>query len=264
MTVAEKYETLTGSGRGLKITDKKPGDFDTVEIRELLKAHSFLVFSGTPVTTDEVESFLSQFGSLTQNNRRKGTVLAIDGSKGDEGEVLLGQGFLPLHRDGALMGTNVEMVGIFCQELGDVTGGRTFVVDSASAQQDIPKEYLDLLREKGIEGKPVDSYYLKSADEWIGIKGFIEVDGKEYLNVGFPSPETEKPSWLIQIPGETEAKFREVFNTMTDVVMDTKHCYYHDWKEGDLVLFDNRKTLHGREAFTGGPRALANIQVLID
>lgn len=266
MTVAEKYKTLTGSGKGLRIDDKKITDFSTDEVRDLLKKYSFVVFSGKPATIEEVDAHLETFGPLTQNEHRKGdngTLLKIDGSKADEGEVLLGNGFLPLHRDGALMGNDIEMVGIYCQEYTNVVNGRTFVVDSAGAQEDIPKEYMDLLREKGIEGKSVDEYYAASQEKWLPVAGFIECEGKEYLNVGFPSPEGEDPSWLIQIPGETEEKFREVFNAMTDIVMDTKHCYYHDWKEGDLVLFDNRKTLHGREAFTGGPRALANIQVLV-
>jgi alpha-ketoglutarate-dependent taurine dioxygenase len=32
------------------------------------------------------------------------------------------------------------------------------------------------------------------------------------------------------------------------------------WNEGDLILLDNRRLLHGREAFRG-ERALANLQV---
>lgn len=260
--VAHQYTPILESGKGLKITDKKITDFSADEIQALIDEHRFLVFTENPITAEEVEDFLQQFGPLTQNNRRKGAVLAIDGSKNDEGEVLLGQGFLPLHRDGALMGTNVQMVGIFCQEYKNVQNGRTFVTDSEAIQKVIPSEYMDLLREKGIEGKPVDSYYLKSADSWHPIKGFIDVDGEEFLNIGFPSPEGEKPSWLLQIPGETEEKCKKIFDTLSDIAMDEKYCYYHEWQEGELILFDNRRTLHGREAFTGGPRALANIQVL--
>jgi (5R)-carbapenem-3-carboxylate synthase len=201
-------------------------------------------------------------GPLTKNDRRNDAVLAIDGSKANQGEVLLGQGFLPLHRDGALMGTDVKMVGIFCQAYKNVKNGRTFVADSEAIQNAIPDEYLQLLRDKGIEGKPVDSYYLKSADQWHPIKGFIDVDGKEFLNIGFPSPEGEKPSWLLQIPGESEEKCREVFAELSRIAMDEKYCYYHDWQEGEVILFDNRRTLHGREAFSAEARALANIQVL--
>jgi alpha-ketoglutarate-dependent taurine dioxygenase len=43
--------------------------------------------------------------------------------------------------------------------------------------------------------------------------------------------------------------------------MDERYCYYHSWSEGDLLLLDNKRTLHGREAFKG-QRSLANIQVI--
>ena len=50
------------------------------------------------------------------------------------------------------------------------------------------------------------------------------------------------------------------FETMRSVLMSEKYCYYHEWEEGDLLLLDNQRTLHGREAFRG-ERALANLQV---
>lgn len=264
MTANAEYQVLTESGRGLKISNKSFKEFSKEELEELLDKYYWLVFTNNPITIDDVEDTLTQIGPLTENDRRKGAVLNIDTSKVDEGEVLLGQGFLPLHRDGSLMGTNVKYVGIFCVEHKNVTeGGRTFITDAESALKEVPQSYLDLLDEKGIEGKPVDNYYLKSGDEWHPIAGFIEVEGKKFLNVGFPSPEGEKKSWDMRIPGETDEKFKEVFDSLEGAVMDEKYCYHHTWTEGDLMLLDNRKTLHGREAFKG-QRALANIQVLGD
>ena len=262
MTAQAQYQPMTASGKGLKIVGKNISDFTPQEISDLIDQYYWLVFTGKPASLNEVENTLKQFGPLTQNDRRKGVVLNIDTSKKDEGEVLLGDGFLPLHRDGALMGTNVKYVGIFCVDYKNVSeGGRTFITDAESAIEEVPQEYLDLLDEKGTEGKPVDSYYLKSSDQWHPIPGFIDIEGKKYLNVGFPSPEGEKKSWDMRIPGESEETFKKVSDVLERAVMDEKYCYYHEWTEGDLVLFDNRKTLHGREAFKG-QRALANIQVL--
>ncbi len=259
------YQPLTESGRGALINDRKMTDFSKQEIDDLLAQYYYLVFTNNPVQVEEAEDFMCQFGKLTQNDRRKGAVLNIDASKRDDGEVLLGEGFLPLHRDGSLMGLNVLRVAIVCQDYKNVVeGGRTFVADAESALKEVPQEYLDILREKGIEGKPVDSYYTASSDQWHPIQGFIEVDGKEFLNIGFPSPKGEKPSWLLRIPGEPQEKCDEIFEVLEKVVMDEKYCYYHDWQEGDVILFDNQRTLHGREAFKldNGKRALANIQVI--
>lgn len=252
---------ITESGKGVRIIGRTLSELPQDEIKALLDKFYFIVFTGKPNDVDDVENTLRTFGPLTENDRRKGAVLNIDKSKVEEGEVLLGDGFLPLHRDGGLMGTDVRMVGIFCMVHRNVTGGRTFVADSQSALNDVPQQYLDILRDKGIEGKPVDAYYLKEADTWHSAPAFFDVDGEEFLNVGFPSPKGEKKSWEIRIPGESDETFDAVFGALEKAVMDEKYCYYHEWEEGDLILFDNRRTLHGRESFKG-ERALANIQVL--
>lgn len=261
MTSSNTYEPLTASGRGAKILDRRFVDFSVEEIRALIDRHQWLAFAGAPVTGEEVLGHLGRFGKLVQNERRKDGVLALDGSKKEE--VLLGEGFMPLHRDGALMGTNVALVGIHCLQYKDVTGGgRTFISDIESALKEVPQEYLDLIREKGIEAKPVDSYYTKPSDVWHWIPGFIEVGGKSFLNVGFPYRAGEKASWLVRMPGVEQERFETIFETLRSTLMSEKYCYYHSWKEGQLLLLDNQRTLHGREAFQG-QRALANIQVVV-
>jgi len=260
----QALQTLTPSGKGIKISDRKASDFSVSEINHLLAHYHWVAFTGHPMTEEESIGLVSQFGTLTNNERRTQGVLKIDGSKEKEGEVLLGKGFLPLHRDGALMGTNVLMVGICCLEYNDVTfGGRTFITDLETATTAIPSAYLDTIREHGVEGKPVDQYYLKAASSWHPLPGFITVEGKDYLNIGLPYPENEKPSWLVRIPHIDQAQSDDILFGIAEVLMDEKYCYYHEWEVGDLLLFDNRKTLHGREAFSG-QRSLANIQALVD
>jgi (5R)-carbapenem-3-carboxylate synthase len=263
--MASTYPPLTPSGKGATITDRRITEFAPDEIRALLAQHQWLVFKRDPVrpvAIDDLITYLGQFGKLTDNDRRKDHVLKIDASKTDEGEVLLGQGFLPLHRDGALMGNKIEIVGIFCVQYQDVTGGgRTFITDIENGCKDVPAEILETIRAKGIEGRPVDRYYTAAADAWHWIPGFAETEGQSYLNVGFPYRPGEKPSWMLRIPGVDDDRCAEMFETMRTILMSDQYCYYHQWAEGDLLLLDNRKTLHGREAFQGR-RALANLQVL--
>ncbi len=254
--------TLTASGMGARITDRRITDFSATEIRELVARYRWLAFTGNPVSVDEMIDYLPRFGPLTENDRRQGPVLKIDASKKDEGEVLLGQGFLPLHRDGVLMGYDIELVAICCAEHQDVRGGRTFITDIENGCKEVPAEILELLHERGIEGRPVDRYYTKPSDTWHWIPGFTELDGQRWLSLGFPYRPDEKPSWLLRIPGVDDARTQEIFELMRAVLMSETYCYYHDWQEGDVLLLDNRRTLHGREAFTGGPRRLANLQVL--
>jgi (5R)-carbapenem-3-carboxylate synthase len=259
MTTKDHYEPLTASGKGARITDRSMLEVPVDEMRALIARYQWLAFEKHPLTSTEVRDYLGAFGRLIQNDRRQEGVLKIDGSKKDE--VLLGEGFLPLHRDGALMGTNVALVGIHCVEYKNVTGGgRTFISDIENALKVVPPEYLDLIRERGIEGKPVDHYYTKPSDTWHAIPGFIDVEGVSSLNVGFPYRPGEKASWLVRIPGVEDERTQEIFETLRQALMDEKYCYYHRWSEGEVLLLDNLRTLHGREAFQG-QRFLANIQV---
>lgn len=255
------YPPHTPSGRGATIADRSFLDFSVSELTELLDVYRWLVFTGHPLSVLDVSEHLGKFGRLVRNDRRKDGVLELDGSRKEE--VLLGEGFLPLHRDGPLMGNDIALVGICCVQHQHVTGGRTFISDIAGAMHDVPDRVLDVIREHGIEAKPVDKYYTKPSDTWHPIPGFIHVGGMSYLNVVFPYAAGDKPSWLIRIPGVSEQRFQAIIETLRAAIMSERYCYHHVWSEGELLLFDNRRTLHGREAFHGR-RALVNLQVLVE
>jgi alpha-ketoglutarate-dependent taurine dioxygenase len=262
MLSSKPYQPHTQSGRGATIADRSFLDFSVEELRSLIDTYQWLVFKHHSLSGSDVAGHLGKFGCLVQNDRRQNGILKLDGSKKEE--VLLGEGFMPLHRDGAFMGNDIAFVGICCVEYQNVTGGgRTFISDIASAVKEVPGAMLDVIREKGIEGKPVDNYYTKSSDAWLPIPGFIDVGGVSYLNVIFPYGPGEKPSWLIRIPGVEEELFQTIIETLSAALISEKYCYYHQWSEGELLLLDNRRTLHGREAFQG-QRSLVNIQVNAD
>jgi alpha-ketoglutarate-dependent taurine dioxygenase len=262
MLSSKLYQPHTASGRGATIADRSFLDFSAEELRSLIDTYQWPVFKNHSLSGSDVAGHLGEFGPLVQNDRRQNGILKLDGSKKEE--VLLGEGFMPFHRDGAFMGNDIAFVGICCVEYQNVTGGgRTFISDIASAIKEVPMAMLDVIREKGIEGKPVDSYYTKPSDTWLPIPGFIDVGGASYLNVIFPYGPDEKPSWLIRIPGVEEELFQTIIETLSTALISEKYCYHHQWSEGELLLLDNRRTLHGREAFRG-QRSLVNIQVLAD
>ena len=174
MLSSRPYEPHTPSGRGATIADRSFLDFSDHELRTLIDTFQWLVFKHHPLSGSDVAEHLGNFGRLVENDRRQNGILSLDGSKKEE--VLLGEGYMPLHRDGAFMGNDIALVGIYCVEYQNVTGGgRTFISDIASAVKEVPATMLDFIRAKGIQGKPVDSYYTKPSDTWLPIPGFVDV-----------------------------------------------------------------------------------------
>ena len=70
----------------------------------------------------------------------------------------------------------------------------------------------------------------------------------------------ETPSYKIRIKGLSPETSYEYYNTMESLFHDEALIYYHNWEQGDLLLMDNVKTMHGREAFDG-KRSIAQFQI---
>ncbi|MFO1059867.1 MAG: TauD/TfdA family dioxygenase [Dongiaceae bacterium] len=60
-------------------------------------------------------------------------------------------------------------------------------------------------------------------------------------------------AWIVGLPlAESEALLDELWAIATR----PEHCYAHHWRVGDLLLWDNRATMHRRDAFDPASRRL--------
>ncbi len=255
-------QPLTPSGIGIAVEDATPDFLSRENIENILAQHHFIVLKGLHWDAMQLQEFLGQFGDLVRNqSREKETMLALDGTK-VASEVIRGNGRLPLHRDGLLMNAVVKYVGILCIDIDEhIQDGRTYISDSGSAWQQFPDEIKEALIQHGIEGMPHDvTYYLKNEAKWYPFPGTIIHEGKTYMNGSLHYHKGERASYSIRIPNIEEALSYEYYNTLEKILEDKQYTYYHDWQKGDLILFDNRTVLHGREAFEGH-RSLVQMQV---
>ena len=251
----------SGAGR-LLLPDGRATDELAAEAAQLVRDHLFVVIPGLTNELDEALSFLRKFGPLNEIEVRDKGVLTLDAR---DDEVLRSKDALPLHKDGLLTNVDARLVGIYCVDFQNVEGGRTYISDWTQAISGIPDAYLTILRENGFEGMAVDDtgYYQKESAKWHHFPAFIvNGDGEVCLHIGLPHKDGETEGWRVRIPGVPEELSDKILRTMIDVFEEKDHTYFHAWSEGDMLLFDNYKVLHGREAYRGGPRLLANIQVL--
>ena len=254
-------DTLLQTGFGKRIDLNFQSSASNLDYRKLLKDYRFLVLKKAAQNLDGAVEIMSSIGQLVNHEKRKDGVLELDGSK-EEKEVLRGKEFMPLHKDGLLMGLEVNVVGIFCLELENVSGGRTYISDMKSAISKLSKDHIEVLSKYGIEGQAVDTdYYLKEGGIWHKMPAIKELEDGLVLSMGFPYPENSMASWNVRIAEvETEVS-DEILEGVESVLMRDPFIYYHEWDEGDMLLMDNQRVLHGRESFTGH-RTLSNLQII--
>jgi alpha-ketoglutarate-dependent taurine dioxygenase len=257
-------KTLTASGAGV-IADIRGLNEEarTKYLLDLISKHRFVVIKHFSDSLDDALALMGSFGPLNDAPTRDKGVLKLDTSQ--ENEVLRSHEALPLHKDGLLTAYDVAMVGIFCMEFKNVNGGRTYIADTSTAVNALPAAHLNLLKTVGFEGLPVDDtgYYARDTAKWHPFKAFVPGDnGEDTLHIGMPHLPGEKEGWKVRIPSVGQEESDEIFYNMIRIFSNPPYVYFHDWEEGDIVIFDNYKVLHGREAFSGGPRELANIQVV--
>jgi taurine dioxygenase len=65
------------------------------------------------------------------------------------------------------------------------------------------------------------------------------------------------PNHTIAIEGLPEAEGRELFDALLDHALRDEFIYTHHWRNGDVVMWDNARLLHRRDAFDGSLARLA-------
>ena len=57
------------------------------------------------------------------------------------------------------------------------------------------------------------------------------------------------PHLTRHIVGVSESESRELLEVLFDHMSQERYVWTHDWEVGDLVIWDNRCTMHRREGF---------------
>jgi alpha-ketoglutarate-dependent taurine dioxygenase len=260
-------QALTRSGAGVLVeaSDASEPAFSE-HLRGLLDDHRFVVVRGALPTVASAIELLSRFGPINEASTRQDGQLIVEST--DDDEVFRSNSPLPLHKDGLLTGFDVTVVGIYCMEFRQITNGRTYVSDANVALKELSAEDITLLRENGVEGTAVDNtgYYRSEFTEtWHHFPSFKALPGRApSLNLGLPHGPGEPESWRIRVAGVSKEVSNKILTALRAALLDEAYVYFHEWTEGDLLLMDNYAVLHGREAFQGTQRRLANLQVLKD
>ena len=234
-------------------------------LRALWLQHKVAVFRDQRLTDDALVAFTGRFGphfvhlrSQFHSPERPEIMLVSNLKEGDQALGALGDGELGWHSDQAYTRRPAFGTLMYAIEVPSV-GGATEFCDLAAALDGLP----DDLRAR-IEGRrAVFSIAATVTTQGLPLP---ESQRRQAPDVSHPlvrrHPCLDRPSLYLSpdhavgIEGMEEHEAAALLDALRDFAARPEHCYRHEWRVGDVVLWDNCATMHRRDDFPSSERRL--------
>jgi taurine dioxygenase len=241
------------------------------EIRRLWLEHIVLVFRGQEITQDQQLRFGARFGDLGARKRAgskfaKTTVgtqqtephtLLVSNIKEDGNPIgAFGEGDMWFHIDSGYTERPYKFTILFGVELPS-TGGDTLFSNGYKAYETLPDELKELLA-----GKKALHIHQYKRSEKVDISDDISDSPHWYHPVFITHPETGRKTLFVDrlmtaaLEGFEPGDSARILEQLFEHVESPELVYAHKWQLGDVVMWDNRCTPHGRTWFPENERRL--------
>ncbi len=231
-------------------------------LRALLGEHGVLIFRRQSLSENEFADFSALFGALELTVRRdwasnlRPEVGIISNLKDGTGKAIggLGDGEVLWHSDQAYILNPATGAGLYAVEISS-SGGATRWANLANAYEALP----DRLK-NAVDGKSAVFSYPKRLAGFKGTDRTVPSEMKHRIaDVIHPivhaDPKTGKkslyldPTTSIGIVGMDDAAANALLDEITAFVTQPEFVYQHEWRVGDVVIWDNGFLLHQRDSF---------------
>lgn len=245
------------------------GDEDFAVIEAAWHCHSALVFRDQRLADADLVRFSRRLGELdpppmNENGKtfvaNHPEIYVVSNVVGDDGVPIgsLGAGEAVWHTDMSYLPEPPDASMLYALEVPP-QGGDTWVISMEAALSEMPAALLARIRDLRIkhDGTYNSGGYLR--------KGLAATDDP-MTSPGTPHPivcahpETGRPTlylgrrrnaYVVGLPlNESESLLDELWSYATEA----RNAYAHHWRVGDLLLWDNRSTMHRRDPFASDSR----------
>ncbi len=280
----------TGGALGADIEGFDPATFTEAEmaaVKQALLDHLVIRIRGTNITDAEFERFGARFGTLKPSpdfTRSRKVYLAdapsvtIISNVTEDGKPIgeHGDGELNWHTDLAFTDEPSALTMLLAREVPP-TGGNTSFANMYAAIDSLSPETRAFLEHPGGRKAGLTCKHQASHDAQGGARpGYRDIETTDVREMPGPihpllrtHPETGRKALFLgrrfgaYIPGLPLAKSEALLNELWSVAALPKNVWTQEWKVGDLIIWDNRCTMHRRDAFTGlGRRRMHRLTTL--
>ncbi len=262
---------------GLDLRDELPAAV-VAEIIEAWHEHLVLSFRNQELTEDDQIRFARHFGALQKRTRPPQAINEFGHTKypeltmlvsniRDNGKLIgsLPDGEMHFHSDQCYLEKPAAGTLLYAIEVPSA-GGDTLFLNMYKAYDGLPAEL-----QARIDGRRALNAYLYDSTTR-AING-AKVDFTAHPHYVQPMvrthPATGRKALYVNrlmtftVDGMDEADGTALLNALFDHMEQQKFIYAHHWRVGDLVLWDNRCTLHARTDFSGRERRLLRRYVVM-
>jgi (5R)-carbapenem-3-carboxylate synthase len=249
-------ESFISSGFGTQLNRDIFLNTEPEGIKEILKQKGFALVRGLDLSKQDFLKMYSKFGNIVAyvNDREKvgygyRDTLELDG---DKRKIVTGRGQLPFHADGGLLLSQVDIVFLYGARIKNMRfRGATLMTDHVLAYEDMPSHLRDVLEEETFEVRVTErGYYANvSPDGWFKVPVFTDLGWVRKMLIYFPFDDDQPASWESRIVGFTPFETKKFFRELSLFFKNPRYTYTHYWREGDLLITDNRRSIHEREEF---------------
>jgi alpha-ketoglutarate-dependent 2,4-dichlorophenoxyacetate dioxygenase len=261
--VSSFHPTLGAEVRNVDLTRPVPAEI-FAEIEAAFNRHGILVFPEQPLTDDQQLAFSRRFGPLEVNPNYAGATMRLRPDVADisnldtQGRVLarddrrnlFNLGNQLWHTDSSFKRTPAKCSLLSARELpspGPMGGGETEFADLRAAWDALPA-----VRQRELDGLVVEHSIFRSRSQ-IGFADFNDEIFKELPPVPQAlvrhHPASGRTSLYLashasHIVGWPVEEGRALIEELIAFASQPQFVYQHRWRVADLVIWDNRCTMH--------------------
>jgi len=277
LTVKPLSPALGAEIAGIDLRDDQPAQ-TIAEIIEAWHQHLVLVFRGQSLSEQDQIRFAEHFGALQKRTRprealnegayvqRPEYTMLVSNIR-ENGKLIgsLPDGEMHFHSDQCYIEKPATATFLYAIEIPS-HGGDTLFLNMYKAYEALPAEL-----KARVEGrKAVNAYLYDSLTRSLNQKN---VDFSKHPHYSQPivrtHPDTRRKALYVNrlmtfsVEGMADDEGGALLDKLFDHIEQDKFIYTHKWRVGDLVLWDNRCTLHARTDFSDQERRLLRRNVVM-
>jgi taurine dioxygenase len=247
----------------------RPLDGETAKLLEdAWYEHILLLFRGQDLTVEQQVDFATTFGELGKRSRAPkdkkpgdsdylDSIMMVTNIMEDGKPVgSFGDGEMWFHQDTCYYPVPNKATMLYAMELPS-WGGNTRVNNMYLAYDRIPRDLRDRL-----EGRTVLQIHDYKRTERIDPDGDISGMRHHHQPIFITHPVTKKKALYVnrlmsaRIDGLDRAESDDILARLFEISEAPDLFYEHEWKLGDLLMWDNRCSIHARTLFPKEQRRL--------